>query len=141
MFTASQINDYVDFVALLEKEKAARLDRLESAEYIRATYGKLDPANTKQLSEKRFFKLSDMRKIYPAGKDRDSYNVLQEYNSKTWKSPNKTTLKERDEYLAKNTPAPVAATPATATAAVAPAVDMQAIVAAVIAALAAQKNN
>lgn len=134
MYTTAQLNDYVDFVALSEKEKAARQDRLEKAESIRAAYGKLDPANTKQLSEKRFFKLSDMRKIYTAGKDRDSYNVLQEYNSKTWAAPNKTTLKERDEYLAKNTPATPAA-PA------APAVDMQAIVAAVMAALAAQNKK
>ena len=135
MFTAAQLNDYVDFVELLEKEKAAKLRRLEKAENIRSTYGKLDPENTKDLSEKRFFKLSEVRKIYTAGKDRDSYNVLQQYNSETWKSPNKTTLKERDEYLAKNTPTAAAA------AAPAAAVDMQAIVAAVMAALAAQKKN
>ena len=132
MFTNNQLNDYVDFIDLLEKEKAARQDRLNKADQIRTTYGKLDRVNMQQLSEKRFFKLSDMRKIYPAGKDRDSYNVLQEYNSKSWKSPNKTTLKERDEYLAKNTPA---AAPA------APAVDMQAIVTAVLAALAAQNKK
>ena len=136
MFTAKQLNDFVDFVKLAEKEKAARRDRLEKASEIRASYGKLDSDNTKQLSEKRFFKLSDIRKVYPAAMDRDSYNVLQAYNSKTWKSPNKTTIKERDEYLAKNTP-----TPAAAAAAPAAPVDMQAIVAAVMAALAAQKKN
>lgn len=135
MFTTQQLNAYVDFVALLEKEKAAKVERLEKAETIRATYGQLNMANVKELSEKRFFKLTELRKIYPAGKDRDSYNVLQEYNSKTWKSPNKTTLKERDEYLKQNTPATVAP-------AAAPAVpNMEAIVAAVMAALTAQKKN